>query len=215
MEQTKNHNYIQHFKPMMVAYSSQYQNYFDSFNAGKDNLPFEEFIQKEAEEYADSGDGVTYLIFDTGENQTDKKLVAYFTICSGAIPYVDRWEIPKDEREENGLEYDEKICGIPAIELKMFAVSKDYQDLFYRFEDEEKPIAAWILMSIVNFAMELKKNMLGVKAIFLRSVPDAENFYKKNGFDYVLKPMNPFYSIDSEYKAMFLPFVKLKIHYDE
>lgn len=209
-----NHNFIQYFDPNIVIFSDEYSNFLQKFDAGSDNLSFNDFIKDEAQSYVDSGDGVTYLVFNQ-ITSTTKELVAYFTLCSGAIPYFDRWKIPEDEREENGLEYDEQMQGIPAVELKMFAVSEKYQDLFYKYEDEEKPIAAWILETIISTAYNLKNSILGVKALFLRSVPDAETFYKRNGFDYILRPMHPFYCIDNEYKAMYISFVDIHIHYDE
>ena len=33
--------------------------------------------------------------------------------------------------DDTGKEYDEEECGISAVEIKMFAVSEEYQDLFF------------------------------------------------------------------------------------
>ena len=210
----KNHKFIESFNPDIKIYSEEYQEYFNQFDAGKENFMFNDFIRKEAKEYLNSGDGVTYLVFNSLSNG-NVELVSYFTLAGGAIPYIDRWKIPDEEREENGLEYDEQYCGIPAFELKMFAVSEKYQNLFYEYEGENKPISAWILGLIIGKVYCMKDTIVGVKALFLHSVPEAENFYKKNGFDYILKPMNPFYSVDCELKAMYIPFVDIHIHYDE
>ena len=207
------HSFIDDFNPYIVLCSEEYKSAIDIFDAGLDNFSFNEFIKKEADEYKNIGDGVTYLVFNKQNNESDE-IVAYFTLCSGAIPYVERWKVPKEEQEELGLEYEEIHCGIPAIELKMFAVSQKYQDVFYQHEDEQMPVSAWILMSIIDMVYEMKSSIVGIKALYLRSVPNAEIFYKKNGFDYVLKPMNPFYCIDDDYKAMYIPFVQTKIHYD-
>lgn len=208
------HSFIDKFSPDIVLYSQKYQCLIDEFDAGLENFAFNEFIQKEVCEYMESGDGVTYLVFNTLETG-GKELVSYFTLCSGAIPYIERWKIPEEEQEDNGIEYEEIHCGIPAVELKMFAVSKKYQNIFYQYEDEKKPISAWILYEIINIVYSIKSTILGAKALYLRSVPDAEKFYSLNGFDYILKPMNPFYSIDNDFKAMYIPFSQIKIHYDE
>ncbi len=69
--------------------------------------------------------------FDAGN---ENKIVAYYTISMGAIPYTDRWLIPEEEREDLTNQYDEKECGISAVEIKMFAVAKEYQDAFFTFE---------------------------------------------------------------------------------
>lgn len=207
-------SFTSEFYPDIVLYSQDYQKLLNDFDAGLENYSFNEFIQKEACDCMESGEGVTYLVFNSTD-ESDKELVAYFTLCSGAIPYIERWKIPEEEQEDNGIEYEEMHCGIPSIELKMFAVSQKYQNIFYSYEGESKPIAAWILSDIINIVYSMKSTIIGVKALYLRSVPDAENFYAKNGFDYVLKPMNPFYSIDSDFKAMYIPFSQIKIHYDE
>lgn len=207
------YNFIDSFNPDIVLYSEKYKTAIDAFDAGLDKFSFNEFIKKEADEYKNIGDGVTYLVFNKLKDAPNE-IVAYFTLCSGAIPYVERWKVPVEEQEELGVEYEEVHCGIPAIELKMFAVSQKYQDIFYQHEDEQMPVSAWILMSIIDMVYEMKSSVVGIKALYLRSVPSAENFYKKNGFDYVLKPMNPFYCIDDDFKAMYIPFVQTKIHYD-
>lgn len=164
-------------------------------------------------ENAVDGNGVTYLVLDK-ISESDTKLVAYYTLSVNAIPYIDRWK--KDESDiKDGIKYDELLCGVPVIEIKMFAVSKDYQDIFYEFDGEEKPISAWILDSIIGYIYELSQNIVSAKAVFLRSVKNAEKFYLENGFQYVLHNMEPFYPIDHDLEPMFLPFVDLKIHYDE
>lgn len=214
MKRINGHRYLDDFHPEKVLYSEEYKEYIEQFDAGSDNLSFNEFLYREAGDYSNNGDGTTYLVFNHLSN-ADKELVAYFTLCSSAIPYTDRWKLPAYESEEIGIEYDEKICGIPAIEIKMFAVSEKYQDVFFRYENEEKPIAAWILSDIIHMILCMKETLIGIKAVYLRSVPSAEEFYQRCGFDYILKPMNPFYCIDDEFKAMFIPFVKIDIHYDE
>ena len=54
----------------------------------------------------------------------------------GAIPYTDRWLIPEEEREDLTNQYDEKECGISAVEIKMFAVAKEYQDAFLLLKEK-------------------------------------------------------------------------------
>ena len=58
-------------------------------------------------------------------------------------------------------------------------------------------------------------SIIAAKAIFLQAVPSAERFYINNGFDYVTPAMHTFHTVDSEFKAMYLPLTELKIHYDK
>lgn len=219
MEEKNNYNtsrkYIQDFNPDIVRLTEQYQDYFQLFNAGSGNENFTEFLRNgEWEEYLQDKNGVTFIVFDN-ISENEKKVVAYYTVCAGAIPYTDRWLIPEEERDETGREYDEEECGISAVEIKMFAVSEEYQDLFFSYGGYEKPIAAWILHAIIDSIRELTITTLAAKTIFLQAVPEAEQFYINNGFDYVQTGMHAFHTVDSEFKAMYLPFVELKIHYDK
>ena len=156
---------------------------------------------------------MTYVVFDYISPE-EKRLVAFYTLSVGAIPYIDRWFIPVEERENPKIQYDEVECGISAIIINMFAVSEDYQDIFYIYNGIEKPIAAWILDNLIETIRELTDTVFSAKAILLHAVPEAESFYLQCGFDYVLPNMHTFYTMDSEFKAMYLSLTELKIHYD-
>lgn len=211
----KERKYIAKFSPDVVRLTTQYQGNLQLFNAGKDYLNFNEFLHNnEWKDFLEDKNGVTYVVNDVISNNITK-IVAYYTLSTTAIPYIDRWYIPPEDRENIDIAYDEEECGISAIEIKMFAVSEEYQDVFFSFEGEEKPISAWILSDIINTIRELAETVVSTKAILLHAVPEAEEFYIKNGFDYVMPYMHTFHSVDSEFSAMYLPLTQLKIHYDE
>lgn len=212
---TKTRKYIQTFNPVVVQANVQHQDYLYAFNAGDDYKNFNEFIYKEWEEYLENKDGVTFLVFDKSETTSKKEIVAFYTLCAGAIPYTDRWRIPEEELDESGEEFDEQECGIPSIEIKMFAVTEKYQDCFFVIDGEERPIAAWILHDIICTIESLTASTIAAKAIFLHAIPTAENFYLQNGFNYAHPSMHAFHDVDSEYAPMFLALTKLHIHYDE
>ena len=87
----------------------------------------------------------------------------------------------------------------------MFAINQKYQDVFYKFEDEELPVAVWILKLIIAKAVELSEQCIGFKAVFLHAIEEAESFYLKNGFRRIEYNMEPLHSVDSEFQAMYLP----------
>ena len=209
-----NHSYIESFNPDVVLMSEEHQDSLCRFNAGRSYKNFNEFINnKEWKDTLAAKEGVTYIVYDY-ISQHNRKVVAFYTLSVGAIPYTDRWLIPEEERERPEIQYDEEECGVSAIVVNMFAVSEDYQDLFYNYNGVEKPIAAWILDNLIETIRELTNTVFSAKAILLHAVPEAETFYKQCGFDYTLPNMHTFHTMDSDFKAMYLPLVELKIHYD-
>ena len=114
--------YIEYFNPDVVTLSNIHQDF--PFTAGVGYENFDDFVNDEAEDYASSGDGVTHLVFnvfyDDIGNEMSRELVLYYTLAATAIPYIDRIRLDEDEAKETGKEYDEQLCGIPALEIKMF-----------------------------------------------------------------------------------------------
>ena len=217
-EESKNkHKHIECFNPDVVILSDWHQDF--SFNAGEEYRNFDEFVSKEAMEYAEDGDGVTYWVFHVILNEKDaemfRELVSYYTLSATAIPYVDRIRLDEDEARKEGTEFSEEIWGIPALEIKMFAVDEKYQDIFFEFEGEDLPIAAWIIRNIVKKAYDLMNTVVGFKALFLHSLPNAEEFYHKNGFNSMEVNMQPLQCVDSEYKAMYLALKEVHMNYDD
>lgn len=215
------HKYLKDFNPDVELLDiSQHQDYLNCFDAGKEYPTFSEFICEEAVRDVNNGDGVTYLIFDhifdDNGNLVERKLISYYTLETTAIPFIDRIRLDEEERLLTGKEFDEALCGIPAVQLKMFAISTEYQDIFYKYEDGDKPVSAWILEYIINFVNHLLTHVIGTKAIFLHAVDEnAERFYLKNHFAYVAENMKPLQSVDSDLAAMYMPLKEVHMNYDE
>lgn len=170
-------------------------------------------------EYRDTGDGVTYVVwnvmYDENKNEIKREIVSYYTLAATAIPYEDRIRLEEEEAKTIGEEFDIQICGISALEIKMFAVDEKYQDVFYEFDGEDLPISAWIMRNIIDYANSLANEVLGFKALFLHSLPDAEKFYILNGFNSVKVNMQPLHCVDSEYTAMYLALKDVHMNYDD
>ena len=129
-DRSKERKYLIGFYPDVVRLTERYQYEAQRFDAGNENKAFNFFLKNE--EWKDclyDREGVTFIVLDCF-SKNEKKIVAYYTISMGAIPYTDRWLIPEEEREDLTKQYDEKECGISAVEIKMFAVAKEYQDIF-------------------------------------------------------------------------------------
>ena len=142
---------------------------------------FDFFIKKEALYEKNTGYGVTYLIADVSD-ENNIILVAYYTIATNSIPYRD---IQIDDNEK----VDEKTCGLSAIEIKMFAVNKYYQNSLYH----GKLVSNIIMEYIINEINELSTTIIGTKTILLNSVKSAKKFYRRNNFHLMNKYMKPLY----------------------
>ena len=218
----KEHEHISYFNPDVTSLEQAHQDFsnaMNKFNAGKRYENFNIFLTKEAQEYRDDGDGVTYVVWNVAYNEDGEEIgrdvVSYYTLAATAIPYEDRIRLEADEAEVIGKEFDIEICGISALEIKMFAVDEQFQDVFYEFEGEDLPISAWVLRNIIDYANTLLDNMIGFKALFLHSLPEAEQFYYSNGFNPVEVNMQPLYCVDSDYKAMYLSLKGVHMNYDK
>lgn len=218
-ENNKKHKHIDYFNPDVEVYNNAHQDLLSQFNAGEAFFTFNDFLSGEVPEYTNNGDGVTYLVwnilYDDEGLEEQRTLIAYYTLSATSIPYIDKIRLDEEEAKEKGRNFDIETCGIPALEIKMFAVDEQYQDLFYEYEDEDLPIAAWIMRNIVDYAHRLLNTVLGFKAIFLHSVPNAESFYLSNGFHPVEINMKPLHCIDSDLTAMYLSLKEVYMNYDD
>ncbi len=221
-QNNKVHKRIQNFNPDVMSLEQSHQDFSSEmklFNAGPDYENFNEFILNEALDYKNIGDGVTYVvwnvIYNDSYDEIRREIVSYYTLSATAIPYEDRIRLDEDEARETGEEFDTEICGISAIEIKMFAVNEKYQDVFFSFEGEDLPISAWVIRSIVHLAYSLLNEVVGFKALFLHSLPENEEFYIANGFHTMEINMQPLHGLDSEYTAMYLALKEVHMNYDK
>ncbi|WP_143256364.1 hypothetical protein [Anaeromassilibacillus sp. An172] len=83
-----------------------------------------------------------------------------------------------------------RIQIIPAVEIKMFAVSEDYQHKSYPNVDNYK-WSEYCLDKIIAFIYHFTENYCGASRIVLYSVPEAVNFYIRSGFKEFEKFMRP------------------------
>lgn len=214
--------YIDYFNPDVTRLNDINQDFLNllkSFDAGDDYKNFNSFLNEDSLEYISEGNGVTYIVWNVQKNSEGKEVsrdcVAYYTLSATSIPYEDRIRLEPEESITLGKVYDITICGVPALEIKMFAVNRKYQDLFYTYDGIELPISAWVLNNIIDYAETLIENCIGFKAVFLHSVPEAEEFYKQNGFQPLLKNMQPLHTLDSEYTPLYLSLRSVIINYDD
>ncbi len=163
--------------------SEDYLNILTDFRCGNDEI--DRYIREDALNDMNSGKGVTYLVL----NDKKDKLIAYYTLAATSIIYSET----KDIKEKNSID-ELKIRGFPAIEIKMFAVSKVYQDYVYHSEEfGDKILSDMILGSLIGDIYNYSLNILGIQMIVLYSTKEGFKFYKRNGFE-TLEKYIPLYS---------------------
>ncbi|MDR0197599.1 MAG: GNAT family N-acetyltransferase [Oscillospiraceae bacterium] len=126
-----------------------------------------------------SDKSVIHFVLESG---TDA-VVAYFALITSALPF---WK-------------HDRLNGVPAIEIKMFALDKRYQGL---------GIASVLLNSIIETITYCATEYVGAKVALLYSVPVdyVMNLYADNGFT---KIDNTFAVFRSDFNEGCVPMFKV------
>lgn len=70
----------------------------------------------------------------------------------------------------------------PAVEIKIFAVNKSYQDMRYSDDPDEGCLSNFILNNIIADIFGFTDDVCGANIILLYSTDEGYEFYKRNGF---------------------------------
>ncbi len=107
----------------------------------------------------------SYLVVNS--DQGHKETIAVYSICcSGFI-----------------IQSSEKNYIYPAVEIKYFAVSEEYQDLPFSNKAEDGCVSSVIFDQVIYRINEFTDNVCGADKIILYAVPRAVEFYQKSGFE--------------------------------
>lgn len=130
-----------------------------TFNCG--NEVINEYLKTKA---CDDPQTVTFIVKD----QENDMVICYYSLsCSGLIL-------------EHG--HANKITVYPAVEIKMFAIDEKYQHLPYSEDADEGNLSDMLFSDIISYIYDFTDNQCGADKIILYSVPNAKNFYQRNGF---------------------------------
>lgn len=134
----------------------KHQTLIDEFCCGNDIL--DDYLYNESLFDCDS---VTHIVLD------NDKCVGFCSLSCGAIYMDDNY----------------KIHTFPAVEIKYFAVDKEYQGKVLSDDYGSFTFANAILNKIVfNVIYDFTENICGASRVILYSTPRAVNFYKNFGF---------------------------------
>lgn len=205
------HKRIKDFNPIIRILDRNHIKYLQHFKSGSTypEKGLGDYIKGDAFHDLLTGDGVSYIVFQTTSSDDtipdEEKIidvVAFFTLVSSAIPYIYRTV------DEDGVY--EAMCEIPAVKVNMFAVNDKYQDTFY----ENKPISALVFETIIDIIDNKAKTDMGIKAIYLHSLPSAEKFYLRNHMLKAEEYMQTFSENDDDLTAMYVFIRDVKIVYE-
>ncbi|MDE6133628.1 MAG: hypothetical protein K2G04_09710 [Oscillospiraceae bacterium] len=131
----------------------------NSFSCGNDGI--DEYITVKG--YSDLM-AVTKMILNSENNEV---ICVYSLCCSSFIMGCS-----------NG-----KYHPYPAVEIKIFAVNKKYQNMRYSDDPNEACLSNFILNRIIGEIFDFTDNVCGANIILLYSTDEGYSFYKKNGFN--------------------------------
>lgn len=148
---------------------------FERYNKTQDVRQFDcgdkglnEFIRDPAEVafYQDEGYGVTTVVYHHGE------LVAYFTLNVDKLQshYVDRRKLANRTRHRS----KEVTLDYPSVKIGRFAVDRRHQ---------RRGIGCLLIRHIAGLALSVYGDF-GVRLLILEAYPDAQQFYRRIGFEY-------------------------------
>ena len=141
-----------------------------SFDCG--NEVINSYLKKYA--YQDP-QSATFVIYDLEKNF----VVSYYSLsCSGFV-----------------LNLNSHITIYPAVEIKMFAVDDNYKHVLFS-PDDKFTLSDYIFSNVIAKIYDFTEKTCGADKIILYAVPQAENFYIKNGFtrfqDFMLQSESKF-----------------------
>lgn len=148
-------------KYKIVILEQKYEYLIKTFDCG--NEVINKFLYKASNVFL-NGMGITKLII----NEEETKLIGFYTLCSSAmLQTIDKYN-----------------RALPAIEIKMFAIDLEYQNIpfFKDTTDEIYVFSDAMLSDIISEISTLSEETIGIKYIILHSVPKAIKFYRRGLF---------------------------------
>lgn len=130
----------------------------DSFSCGNEGIDDYIFDKSSSDLMA-----VTKMILNSANNDV---ICVYSLCCSSFI-----------------IESHKQFHPYPAVEIKIFAINKAYQDMRYSDDPSEGCLSNFILNMIIGEIFDFTDSVCGANIILLYSTDEGYGFYKKNGFN--------------------------------
>lgn len=108
----------------------------------------------------------TYIFSD----KKTGKIISFISFCTGAIQ----------------MQTKKGLLALPAVELKLFGVDKEYQQKYISSEDMKIKYSEFTFIWLINYIQRVVKSVVNVEYLILHSVPKKRTlkFYEKMGMKY-------------------------------
>ncbi len=174
-------------KYVELTRSSVSQDVLNAFDCGHPD--FNTFLTEDAIEYANSGNGVTYILIDEAEE--NNKITAIFAFCTlkaSALYY--------SKEDSNSL------FSNSCVEIKYFAIAKVFQKTKTGKKGIEKYYSTLFFEVLLADLYELSTSVIGFSGIFLRANENGEKLYRRKNFVDATQYMIPYEEDDKLGKCM-------------
>ena len=114
----------------------------------------------------------TYIFMDSDT----KKIISFVSFCTGSIQ----------------MHTKKGLFALPAVELKLFGVDKEYQQKYIFYEDMKVKYSEFTFIWLINYIQRVVKPVINVEYLILHSVPNKKTmkFYEKMGMNYFTENEN-------------------------
>lgn len=164
-------------KYVELAKSNVNQEILNAFDCGHSD--FNDFLAKDAIEYTNSGNGVTYILIDNAEeNEKVTTIFAFCTLKATALYY---------SREDS-----DSLFSNSCVEIKYFGIAKVFQRNRTGKRGVEKYYSTLFFEILLADLYEMSTSIIGFTGIFLRANENGEKLYRRKKFVDATQYMIPY-----------------------
>lgn len=163
------------------------QDVLNAFDCGHPD--FNTFLTEDAIEYANSGNGVTYILIDDAEeNKEITTIFAFCTLKTSALYY---------SKEDSDCFFSNSCA-----EIKYFAIAKVFQKTKTGKMGTEKYYSTLFFEILLADLYQISTSIIGFTGIFLRANENGEHLYRRKKFVDATNYMIPYEEDDKMGKCI-------------
>lgn len=141
------------------------------------NADMTDYLHEQAKKDSIEGKGVTYVLV----SEDRERIYAYATIKAYSLYYYDDAD---KYHAKTGNDDEQVLLAVPAVEIKMFAISKKLKgQVAYLLDPIKKQHYSSIFFKwFLEYLYYMSMDTIGFQMVFLRANDEGERLYRNNGF---------------------------------